>query len=160
MCAIVDTSRHFACMPACVHVGTHVYVCAPSLRMHACRAPEIFEEVPYSFKSDVWALGCVMYEMLTGKPAFAADSLSRVVLRVIRGSYDPMPETYSPALRSVITAMLCRDVRNRPSAADLLVHPSVVPYVQVRLVGCAAACMSTGVQAAPIPRMRTRTWLR
>lgn len=46
------------------------------------RAPEIYEEQPYSFKSDVWALGCVMYEMLTGKPAFAADSLSRVVLRV------------------------------------------------------------------------------
>lgn len=47
-----------------------------------CRAPEIYEEQPYSFKSDVWALGCVMYEMLTGKPAFAAENLSRVVIRV------------------------------------------------------------------------------
>jgi serine/threonine protein kinase len=45
-------------------------------------APEIYEEQPYSYKSDVWALGCVMYEMLTGKPAFAADNLSRVVIRV------------------------------------------------------------------------------
>lgn len=46
------------------------------------RAPEIYEEQPYSFKSDVWALGCVLYEMLMGKPAFAADNLSRVVIRV------------------------------------------------------------------------------
>ena len=45
-------------------------------------APEIYEEQPYSFKSDVWALGCVMYEVMTGKPAFAADNLSRVVIRV------------------------------------------------------------------------------
>ncbi|KAJ9513732.1 hypothetical protein QJQ45_015488, partial [Haematococcus lacustris] len=43
-------------------------------------APEIYEEQPYSFKSDVWALGCVAYEMLAGKPAFAAENLSRVVL--------------------------------------------------------------------------------
>lgn len=47
-----------------------------------CRAPEIYEEQPYSYKSDVWALGCVMYEMMTGKPAFMADNLSRVVLKV------------------------------------------------------------------------------
>ena len=50
----------------------------------ACRAPEIYEEEPYSFKSDVWALGCVMYEVLTGKPAFGADNLSRVVIKVKR----------------------------------------------------------------------------
>lgn len=46
------------------------------------RAPEIYEEQPYGYKSDVWALGCVMYEMLAGRPAFAADNLSRVVIRV------------------------------------------------------------------------------
>lgn len=51
-----------------------------------CRAPEIYEEQPYSFKSDVWALGCVMYEMMTGRAAFAADNLSRVVLRVGQGA--------------------------------------------------------------------------
>ena len=51
------------------------------LFLHA-QAPEIYEEEPYSFKSDVWALGCVMYEVLTGKPAFGADNLSRVVIKV------------------------------------------------------------------------------
>ncbi|EFJ45687.1 NimA-related protein kinase 8, partial [Volvox carteri f. nagariensis] len=94
-------------------------------------APEIFEEQPYSFKSDVWALGCVMYEMMTGKAAFAADNLSRVVLRVIRGQYDPLPESYSASLRAVVTSMLCRDVNSRPDANQLLTVPPVVPHVQV-----------------------------
>ncbi|KAG2496722.1 hypothetical protein HYH03_005135 [Edaphochlamys debaryana] len=93
-------------------------------------APEIYEEQPYSFKSDVWALGCVMYEMCTGKAAFAADNLSRVVLRVIRGQYDPLPETYSPALRTVVTSMLCKEVRQRPDANQLLTVPAVIPHVQ------------------------------
>ncbi|GLC45389.1 Serine/threonine-protein kinase Nek11 [Pleodorina starrii] len=93
-------------------------------------APEIYEEQPYSFKSDVWALGCVMYEMMTGKAAFAADNLSRVVLRVIRGQYDPLPESYSAPLRSVVTSMLCRDVKTRPDANQLLTVAPVVPHVQ------------------------------
>ena len=42
----------------------------------------LYEEGPHSYNSDVWALGCVMYEALTGKPAFGAENLSRVVLRV------------------------------------------------------------------------------
>ena len=45
-------------------------------------APEIYEEAPYSYKSDVWAMGCVFYEMLAGKPAFGGENLSRVVLKV------------------------------------------------------------------------------
>ncbi|GFR51826.1 hypothetical protein Agub_g14289, partial [Astrephomene gubernaculifera] len=93
-------------------------------------APEIYEEQPYSFKSDVWALGCVVYEMMTGKAAFAADNLSRVVLRVIRGQYDPLPESYSSALRAVVTSMLCKEVRARPDANTLLTVPAVVPHVQ------------------------------
>ncbi|KAG2440790.1 hypothetical protein HXX76_003646 [Chlamydomonas incerta] len=93
-------------------------------------APEIYEEQPYSFKSDVWALGCVMYEMMTGRAAFAADNLSRVVLRVIRGQYDPLPDSYSSALRMVVTSMLCKEVKARPDANQLLTVPAVVPHVQ------------------------------
>jgi serine/threonine protein kinase len=37
---------------------------------------------PYAFKSDVWALGCVMYEVLTGKPAFAAKNFPGVAMKV------------------------------------------------------------------------------
>ena len=42
------------------------------------------EGKPYAFKSDVWALGCVMYEVLTGKPAFAANNFPGVAMKVLR----------------------------------------------------------------------------
>jgi len=102
-------------------------------------APEIYEEQPYSFKSDVWALGCVLYEMLMGKPAFAADNLSRVVIRVIRGNYDPLPDHYSEELRDVIGLMLCKTVKKRPEVNELLQHPSVVRHVQSYLDALSAA---------------------
>mmetsp|Transcript_13648 Transcript_13648/g.33577 ORF Transcript_13648/g.33577 Transcript_13648/m.33577 type:complete len:375 (-) Transcript_13648:902-2026(-) len=91
-------------------------------------APEIYEEQPYSFKSDVWALGCVLYEMLMGKPAFAADNLSRVVIRVIRGNYDPLPDHYSEELRDVIGLMLCKTVKKRPEVNELLQHPLLAAH--------------------------------
>eukprot|EP00798_Chlamydomonas_sp_ICE-L_P012432 gene12432-15631_t len=108
-------------------------------------APEIYEEQPYSFKSDVWALGCVMYELLAKKPAFAADNLSRVVMRVIRGTYDALPDTYSPELREVINSMLNKSVKKRPCANDILQqHPSVVPRVQRYLDELSAAGSNGG----------------
>eukprot|EP00873_Tetraselmis_striata_P014021 jgi/Tetstr1/434285/TSEL_023392.t1 len=76
-------------------------------------APEIMEGRPYAFKSDVWALGCVMYEVLTGKPAFAAKNFPGVAMKVLRGHYEPISEDYSPELRDVVSKMLCNNSRFR-----------------------------------------------
>ena len=45
----------------------------------------MMEGKPYSFKGDVWALGCVVYELCTLKPAFGASNFPRVALKVLRG---------------------------------------------------------------------------
>ena len=43
-------------------------------------APELFtEEGVFSFQSDVWALGCVLYEMATGEPPFGAKGLNQLI---------------------------------------------------------------------------------
>lgn len=58
-------------------------------------SPELCESRPYSSKSDIWALGCLLYEMVALRPPFEADNIASLVLRIIRGQYDPVCGTYS-----------------------------------------------------------------
>jgi NIMA (never in mitosis gene a)-related kinase len=48
-------------------------------------SPEMCEEKPYNEKSDIWALGCVLYELCTFKHPFEANNQGALVLKIIRG---------------------------------------------------------------------------
>lgn len=58
-------------------------------------SPEMCEEKPYNEKSDVWSLGCVLYELCTYRHPFEANNQGALVLRIIRGKYNPIPTSYS-----------------------------------------------------------------
>ena len=59
----------------------------------------------YGFKSDVWALGCVLYEMATLKHPFEANSLSALATKIMRGKYRmPSSSRYSSGFRCVSVA--------------------------------------------------------
>jgi NIMA (never in mitosis gene a)-related kinase len=57
-------------------------------------SPEICQGKPYNHKSDVWSLGCILYELCTLKHAFDAQNLKLLVLKIIRGTYPPIPNIY------------------------------------------------------------------
>lgn len=78
-------------------------------------SPEMCEEKPYNEKSDVWALGCVIYEMCTYKHPFEAKTQAALILRIIRGKYDAIPSIYTKDLNEVIDLCLRRDYNSRPS---------------------------------------------
>jgi NIMA (never in mitosis gene a)-related kinase len=65
-------------------------------------SPELCESRPYSSKSDIWALGCLLYEMVALRPPFEADNIASLVLRIIRGQYDPVCRTYSSDVAWVV----------------------------------------------------------
>ena len=69
-------------------------------------SPEICEDKPYDHKSDVWSLGCVLYELATLKRAFNGQSLPALVLKILRGKYPPLPSRYSSNLRTLVDCML------------------------------------------------------
>lgn len=58
-------------------------------------SPEIIESSPYSFKSDVWSLGVLLYEMAALQPPFNATSLHQLAQRIIAGRFDKLPSIYS-----------------------------------------------------------------
>lgn len=89
-------------------------------------SPEMCEEKPYNEKSDIWALGCVIYEMCTFKHPFEAKTQAALILRIIRGKYDTIPSIYTKDLGEIIDLCLRRDYNSRPSMTQILAKQSVL----------------------------------
>ncbi|NXL88671.1 M3K19 kinase, partial [Alectura lathami] len=90
-------------------------------------APEVISESGYGRKSDIWSVGCTVFEMATGKPPLA--SMDRVAamfyIGAHRGLMPSLPARFSGAAADFVRACLTRDQRERPSALQLLDHPFV-----------------------------------
>ncbi len=86
-------------------------------------SPEVCQDHPYNRKSDIWALGCVVYEMCALAPPFTGTNLMKVVSRILSGTYAPLPPPYSPALADAVACMLQSDPESRLSASQLLQMP-------------------------------------
>ena len=83
-------------------------------------SPEVWKDKPYDSKSDIWSLGCVIYEMATLKPPFRAEDMDGLYKKVIKGQYSKVGNGYSEALSNVIKSMLQVNPTNRPNAKQLL----------------------------------------
>ncbi len=83
-------------------------------------SPEICQERPYNQKSDIWSLGCILYEMLTLRHAFDANSMKGLVLKILKGTYPPIPSCYSVEIQGVVSEMLTKDPAKRPSIRQIL----------------------------------------
>ena len=72
-------------------------------------SPEVCENKPYSYKSDVWALGCILQELCTGEYAFSASNLLSLAYKIVTGSPKPIPTEYSPGLQDLVSKLLTKD---------------------------------------------------
>ncbi|XP_054410686.1 serine/threonine-protein kinase Nek1 isoform X14 [Pongo abelii] len=93
-------------------------------------SPEICENKPYNNKSDIWALGCVLYELCTLKHAFEAGSMKNLVLKIISGSFPPVSLHYSYDLRSLVSQLFKRNPRDRPSVNSILEKGFIVKRIE------------------------------
>ena len=108
---------------AVTRVGTPLYM-----------SPELVTGQPYTYASDVWALGCVAYELASGgKRAFDADSLPQLMCKVMTCDYPPVPSHFSRQFERVVGSMLDPDPHERPTAAALLRHPFVRTHAEAWL---------------------------
>lgn len=88
-------------------------------------SPEMYKYKPYSYKSDIWALGCVLYEICNLKHAFTAQSLNGLAVKIIKGNYLPITTKYSKPLRDLIMSMLNINPKKRPTIEDILKKPII-----------------------------------
>ncbi|XP_044300248.1 serine/threonine-protein kinase Nek3 isoform X2 [Varanus komodoensis] len=105
---------------ACSYVGTPYYV-----------PPEIWENTPYNNKSDIWSLGCILYELCTLKHPFQANSWKHLILMYIcKGYYSPLPSHYTYELHYLIKQMFKKNPKNRPSASTILARNCLTKHIR------------------------------
>ncbi|XP_072253507.1 serine/threonine-protein kinase Nek5-like [Leuresthes tenuis] len=96
-------------------------------------SPEICESRPYNNKTDIWSLGCVLYELCTLRHPFEGSSLRQLVSKICRGRYTPVPSRYSHDLRLLITQLFKVNPRDRPSVSSVLRRPFLEKHINRHL---------------------------
>lgn len=88
-------------------------------------APEIINGQQYDAKCDIWALGILLYELMTFKMPFNAVSLPLLSIKINRGVYKPPPSTYSNEIKDLLKKCLTIEPDKRPSIDEILKLPLI-----------------------------------
>ena len=93
-------------------------------------SPEVWKDKPYDHKSDVWSLGCVLYEMITLKPPFRAKDMEGLFNKVCKGQYNRIPDRFSDDLFKIVQYLLQVNSIQRPSCEQILQHPIILKRIE------------------------------
>ena len=88
-------------------------------------SPEVWSGKPYGVKSDIWSLGCILYQMTTLKMPFQGNNFKEVYNNVLKCKYSPLPKMYSKDLDFIIKKLLQIEPDKRPSAKEILDEPII-----------------------------------
>ncbi|XP_078283301.1 uncharacterized protein LOC144608926 [Rhinoraja longicauda] len=83
-------------------------------------SPEICEGKCHNDKSDIWSLGCILYEMACRQRTFEGTNLPAVVNKIMKGQFAPITDNYSAEFKALVLDMLQKETQYRPSAHELL----------------------------------------
>ncbi|KAE8896433.1 hypothetical protein PF005_g14695 [Phytophthora fragariae] len=93
-------------------------------------SPEVCESKPYSYASDVWSLGCVLYEMLALRHAFDAPNILTLILKIVQHDFAPVPPHYDEEVSNLLRMLLDKDPERRPSMEDIFAMPFIRHHMQ------------------------------
>ncbi|GAA6235820.1 CBL-interacting protein kinase 24-like isoform X1 [Lates japonicus] len=88
--------------------------------------PEVFTDGTYDAKSDIWSVGCLLYELCTRKAAFSAETTITLMPKIIGGPYPSLPEMFSPELHQLLSDIFSKDPQSRPTAREILERPFII----------------------------------
>lgn len=93
-------------------------------------APEVWRDQPYDHKSDIWSLGCIVYEMATYKTPFRAPDMRALYNKVLKGWYEKLPLVYSNDLQYLVRGLLQVSPTFRPSCEKILEMKIVINHLK------------------------------
>lgn len=89
-------------------------------------SPELCRNKPYNNKSDIWALGVLLYECATGgRHPFDGNSMNQLMQRIVKGAYAPLSSQFSSEFRKMVDWCMQKDPYKRPSIKQTLALPLV-----------------------------------
>ncbi|XP_076372611.1 serine/threonine-protein kinase Nek8-like isoform X2 [Tachypleus tridentatus] len=83
-------------------------------------SPEMCEGKPYNEKSDIWALGCILYEMACLQKTFEGSNLPALVNKIVKGQFAPIRGPYSFDFKQLVRDLLQKHPEYRPTAREVL----------------------------------------
>ena len=89
-------------------------------------SPEVWSGKPYGLKSDIWSLGCILYQITTLKMPFQGSNFKEVYNNISKCKFQPLPTFYSKELDLIIKKLLQIDPEKRPNCQQILEDPIVI----------------------------------
>lgn len=95
-------------------------------------SPEVWWDKPYDEKSDIWSMGCVLYEMCALKPPFMGKDMEWLFKKVCMGHYELISDKYSNDLHNMVSWLLKVRPFDRPTCADILNMKEIKEKIQIQ----------------------------
>ncbi|XP_033104478.1 serine/threonine-protein kinase Nek11-like isoform X2 [Anneissia japonica] len=121
-------------------VGTPCYMC-----------PEIMEGKMYNNKCDIWAVGCILFEICALRCAFEGDNFMNKIFNV---QLPDIPQTYHQDVQELIHILIVKDPIKRPSATEILDIAFVARHLEPRVVNNPDVCNDAAFQSQLLPSIQ------
>ena len=93
-------------------------------------SPEVIRGEHYDKKADMWALGCVGYELASLKKPFESENIKDLFKKILNDDYDSLPPNTDVDVKLMISTLLCKDSTKRPSVWEFASTPVIKKRIQ------------------------------